>query len=468
MTQPNLLIVLSDQLRRQALGCYGEPDLKTPHVDALAKHGVRFDAACSTYPICVPYRFTLMTGHHAHSRMVPGIDWRMSPAERTLADEFNDADYDTIYIGKWHLNGGAGTSAMNKPVPRVHQGRWRTWRGFEFRNDFFDTHIFHDDDPTPRKLRGYQTDGLTDVCIDLLKQRNAVAKPFCCVLSVEAPHPPMEAPEAYEAQWRGRELTLPPNFMIRLRQGPYPAGPTPDWSREQFLNYRRIYNAMVQNLDDNVGRLMETLRETGLDQNTIVVFTSDHGESAGSHHCLQKQGPLEESVGVPLLVAGPGIPAGVVRPEPTCTEDLFPTFLGLCSLPPRNDLSGCDLTQLIREPRATLQREGVLLEFVSELRPNMHFYRRPYRGLRTRRWKYVVLTDPEDHNKHPMHPWLLFDLENDPYELTNLIGDPAHRNTTQHLHALLRRMMLETGDHAWLAGFDEIPPLNPVVVSQRS
>ena len=130
MNRPNILILLSDQLRRQALGCYGDPDARTPNMDGLARDGVRFTAANATYPVCVPFRFTLMTGEYAHSRLAPAIEWSMSPAERTLADEFNERDYETVYIGKWHLDGGHGRMGSAKqcgmtPVRRAQQGRWQ-------------------------------------------------------------------------------------------------------------------------------------------------------------------------------------------------------------------------------------------------------------------------------------------------------------------------------------------------------
>ncbi len=169
----NLLVILCDQLRRDALSCYGDPNIDTPHIDRLAQRGVRFDCANSSYPICVPFRFSMMTGEYAHTRMVPGIEWRMSPAERTLADEFNERDYETIYVGKWHLYGnhlhmpGYGAERVNRePVPRQFQGRWKHWRGFELRNKPFDTCYFVDDDPTPRPIDGYQTDGLFDIAMD--------------------------------------------------------------------------------------------------------------------------------------------------------------------------------------------------------------------------------------------------------------------------------------------------------------
>ena len=157
--KPNILVLMCDQLRRDALSIHGDVNLQTPHIDALATRGVRFSNACSTYPICVPFRFTFMTGEYAHSRKVPGIEYRMSPTEYTLADAFNEAGYETVYVGKWHLDGGHGRmgSALEcgrTPVPRAYQGRWEKWFGFELRNAPFDTYYFEDDDPAPRPIRG--------------------------------------------------------------------------------------------------------------------------------------------------------------------------------------------------------------------------------------------------------------------------------------------------------------------------
>ncbi len=448
MKRPNLLIVLCDQLCRQALGCYGDPNAASPQIDRFAAEGTRFTQASSTYPICVPFRFTLQTGQYAHSRRVPGIDFRMSPAERTLADEFNDAGYDTAYIGKWHLWGGMGPWAMKRPVPREHQGRWRKWMGFEFRNDFFDTVYFEDDDPTPRALSGYQTDGLFDLAIDHLSRRGDAARPFCAVLSVEAPHPPMEAPPALEQKWLAAELRLPPNFMVPPEY-PVPGSLLNPADMEAILRRRKIYYAMIENLDQNMGKLRNALRDTGLDRNTIVVFLSDHGEMGGCHALFNKQHPFEESIGVPLIVWGPhcGIPAGRAVGEPLSAEDLFPTLCGLGGLTPRDPLPGLDATPLIRAQRDRLDRPGVMLEFVRENRPSMPFYREPYRGFRSRRYKYTL----KFADQAGLQPWQFFDLETDPGELVNLIDDPASARLIAEHHGWLRQLMIETGDDEWLA-----------------
>lgn len=453
---PNVLVILCDQLRRSALGCYGDRHGATPNIDALSQRGATYEKAYSTYPICVPFRFTLMTGHYAHSRQVPGISWRMSPAERTLADEFNDGGYETAYVGKWHLYGGLGPGLMKKPIPREHQGRWQKWRGFEFRNDFFDSCYFVDDDPKPHNIDGYQTDGLFDAATRYITQERAAGKPFCCVVSVEAPHPPFEAPKKYEERWLGRQITPPANFMIREDDElcPPPLGEDRRAHTERLL---QIYYAMINNLDDNVGRMMQTLEEQGLTNDTIVMFVADHGEFMGSHCRMSKQLPHEESSGIPLIVAGPGVAEGMRIETPVATEDLFPTLLGFANLPQRDDLYGVDASPLARGEKAGIDRPGVMLEFVEELRPNMPLHGTPYRGFVSGRYKYTVCGGKDQDG---MQPWHFFDLGNDPCELKNLIDDPSAQGLIRQHHEWLYERMLETGDHAWLAANNGMPALN--------
>ncbi len=458
--QPNVLVILTDQLRRDALGCYGDENVSTPHIDALANNGVRYEAACSTYPVCVPFRFTLFTGHYAHSRQVPGIAWRMSPSERTMADEFNEAGYDTLYLGKWHLFGGYGPHAFKTPVPREHQGRWQKWYGFELRNSFFDTCYFEDDDPTPIQIEGYQTDGLFQKTMDHLSTRSS-DNPFACVLSVEAPHPPREAPEEYEARWRDREISLPPNFMVEADLDFDATGwsrPMNEEDRDRLIHDRRMYYAMIENLDWNVGRLMTMLEESGLAENTIVILTSDHGDSLGSHCYDQKQYPFEESCGIPFIVHGPGcgIPQGTTISDPISTEDMFPTVMGLAGLDWQEDLFGRDTSPLIRGEAADLDRNGVMLEFVRELRAGASFFTRVYRGFRSQRYKYTVWGRDKG-----LLPWQFFDLEKDPYEINNLVDDPAYEAEIRQHHQWLRARMQETGDSEWLASSWGEPELNP-------
>ena len=175
--RPNIVLIYMDDLGYGDTSAYGATTISTPNIDALARNGVRFNAACSTYPVCVPYRFTVMTGEFAHTRFIPAIEWRMSPAERTLADEFNDAGYDTALFGKWHLYGGFGhlpgytvVKTSRSPIPRPFQGRWKRFSGFDICNDPYDTYIFNNEDPTPHKLEKFQTDSLFDMAMEYLAE----------------------------------------------------------------------------------------------------------------------------------------------------------------------------------------------------------------------------------------------------------------------------------------------------------
>lgn len=462
LRKPNMLVILTDQLRRQALSCYGDRNIRTPALDRLADRGARFDRAYSTYPICVPFRYTLMTGQYAHTRRVPGIDWRMSPDERTLADELNEGGYDTLYIGKWHLNGGFGPGCMKRPVPRAHQGRWKKWFGFELRNSHFDTVVFEDDDPTPIPLPGYQTDGLFDIAIREIGLRQNAGKPFACVLSVEPPHPPWQAPEALETTWLDRTLVLPPSFLQpgdRDERALSGTVGSDAGDREKALRHAQIYYAMVENLDWNVGRLMAFMDRSGLSATTNVLFTSDHGEMNGCHGLEQKQYPYEESVGIPLLAAGPDVTGGTVIDDPVCTEDLFPTLTGLAGQRPRAQVPGEDLCPLMNGLRRGLRRPGIMLEFVRESRPRVPFYERPWRGFVSRRHKYTVWGETGH-----LAPWQGFDLADDPYELNNRLHDPGFADVARQHHQWLCDRMAETGDDEGLTSAWGLPALNPWVV----
>ena len=439
-SQPNILVILSDQLRRAALGCYGDSNVSTPHIDRLASEGVRFQNACVTYPVCVPSRFTLMTGEHAHTRLIPAIGWRMSPAERTIAHELGDAGYETAYFGKWHLFGahprGGPVLAKKRgltPIPRPYRGGFDYWRGFEFRNSPFDTYYFADDDPEPRKIEGYQTDGLFALCERYVSEERDPARPFFAVLSVEPPHFPMEAPEEYLARWLRREVVERANVP-----------PEPDAEKlEKRLDYLRRYYAMVENLDDNVGRLVTALEAHGLRENTVVMLIADHGDMLGSQGLTSKQQPYEESIGVPLIASWPsgGIGGGRALPDVTCSEDWFPTLRGLAGLTAREDKPGVDLAPLMRGVVERVEREGVLLELVMELRPNTKYFDETWRGWRTERFKYTVKG-----GEAGARPWQLFDLAEDPYEQRNLVDEAAYAEVASRLHGHLREALAESHD----------------------
>jgi arylsulfatase A-like enzyme len=468
--RPNVLMVLSDQLRRQALGCAGDPNVSTPAIDSLAEDGVRCTNACSNYPVCVPARFSLLTGEHPHSREIPAIDWAMSPTERTMGDAFSDAGYETAYIGKWHLS-GHHAYRLDDEVSQQDRMRWLNrsqvppavrdefdyWRGFELRNHPFDTAYFVDDDPEPQSLDGYQTDGLFELAREFLTQDRDSDRPFFLILSVEPPHPPFAAPDEYERRWAGRELTLRPNVPY---DDPDMVPPTheswgsreaatasfedrPVYFRDTVLDEMRGYYAMVENLDDNVGELVETLEQNDMRASTALLFLADHGELLGSHGLMAKQYPYEESVGIPAICSYPegGIDGGRTVSEPVGLEDWFPTLLSIAGIKSPSEMPGADIRPLLADDESTLDRDGVLLEFVREDRSGRPFDKETWRGLHTGRYKYTVKG-----GMYGAEPWQLFDLEEDPYEQHNLLEEASDQQLAERLHGTLRTMLDDTDD----------------------
>ncbi|NOU35981.1 MAG: sulfatase [Kiritimatiellaceae bacterium] len=455
----NLIIILADQLRRQALACYGDPNVSTPNIDRLAAKGVRFNAACSTYPVCVPFRFSLMTGEYGHARNVPTIDWQMDPGERSLADPFNEAGYHTVYLGKWHLD-GIPYPHFDVPVPRERQARWQKWYGFELCNNHFNSFYFEDDDPEKKLIEGYQTDGFFDLTIHHLAEKRPKDKPFCCLLSVEPPHFPYEAPEEDIARWRDRELILPATFQ--QRENYFCPESTWDPPIEADVNDRlrrlRIYYAMIENLDRNVGKLLDWLDHEGLAENTIVSLIADHGEMGGAHGfpTAMKESSFEEAIAIPFIVCDPSVAQTKVIDDVLCTEDFFPTFCGIAGVKVPAGLPGLDCSPLIRGESRGLERESVLIEMVEERRPKGTFYGHSMRGLRGPRYKYTVLRGPQGGVYSPGHiaPWQLFDREKDSLEQRNLLLDPEQDTAelAQRLHCELVEKLEAANDGEWIKG----------------
>ncbi|MCY0150381.1 sulfatase [Hoeflea sp. G2-23] len=481
MNQPNIIVVLVDQMRRDALSCAGDPNVRTPNLDRLASRGVRFTSACSTFPACVPFRFSMVTGEYAHSRNVPALGYRLSPAEHTLGDALKSQGYATAYIGKWHLYSAYGVSggltlsqASRTPIPASHRRGFDYWRGFELRNDFYDTAYFVDDDPVPRRLPGHQTDGLFDLAAHYLEADRPEDQPFFLLLSVEAPHPPFMASEQSLKRVRDRGPMVPrPNvdlaaisfFPPEWHEESGPAGKVdPDdpasVARVAEANMQAYY-AMIEMIDDNMGKLDTVLEQTGLADNTVVVFLSDHGELGGSHGLLGKAEPWEESVGVPLIVAGPDryvAGHGATASVPVNTEDLFPTFVGLTGGSASARFTGMNLAPFIRGECAEPVRDGVLLEFVTETRSNRSYYDETWRGIRSDHLKYTVIGD-----RAGARPWQLFDLSTDPYEMNNLVDQSAGADLAADMHGRLIGLLDRSGDDYALAPAFGHPARNAVV-----
>jgi arylsulfatase A-like enzyme len=359
-------------------------------------------------------------------------------------------------------------------VPPEYRGRFGYWEGFEKINGHFETVLYRAPERRPEKYEGYQTDVLVDRALAWLGERGKAAassspdsagrgskrgkpdraarggtanRPFFLVLSVEPPHPPLEAPPEYMQRRLAQQPALPENFMYAGTD----TGPEPKMAagqRAAAIRARQIYQAMVDNLDDNVGRFLDGLASLGHADDSIVVFTADHGQMDGAHALPNtvKRLPFEESIGVPLIVRDPrrGKNAGRVADEVVGSEDLYPTLLALAGIDAPAGLPGKNLVPLLDRPEARLDRAGLLLYLTHHLSGDHPWYQRAWRGIRTRE-HLLASWGPRATG---LRPWLLYDIANDPQQLHNRIkDDPA---TAKKLTDTLRTLMADGGDHLQL------------------
>lgn len=438
---PNVLWIFGDQLRAQALGHRGDPNVATPEIDRLALGGVRFTDAVAGTPWCTPFRGALLTGKYPHQSGIAGNHDGLPEQLPTIAHTFREHGYRTCWIGKWHLDGrhrpglDFSTEAGKDPrriIPPERRGGFDDWFAYENNNKPFDcwVHTDRDGSSASSRLPGYETDSLTDLLIDWIDQVASAGEeqPFFASLSVQPPHSPYEAPEA--------DMRRHPPETIRFR----PNVPDVGWVREQAARELSGYYAAIERLDWNVGRIRQALERRGIAEHTYIVFFSDHGDMHGSHGQFRKSCPWEESIRIPFIVGGPSRPVGVAGTTsvPLNHVDIAPTTLGLCGIRKPDGMAGCNYAPLVQG--GTLSAacpDSAYLSLVapSNVRDGMD---RPFRGVVTQDgWKYVVL----EHQ-----PWLLFNLNDDPYEQVNLAHLRRYREQRESLHRRLLQWASDTED----------------------
>ncbi len=417
---PNVVFLLADQWRAQATGYAGSVNARTPRLDRLAAESVDLVHAVSGCPVCCPYRGSLLTGQYPLTHGVFLNDVYLQPSAVSLAEVFDRAGYQTGYIGKWHLDGHGRSSFI---PPERRQG-FQFWRANECTHNYNRSLYYADDDPTKRFWKGYDALDQTDEARRYLRDHREV--PFALVLSWGPPHNPYQtAPEAFRRRFDPDKIVLRPNVPEKMA----PA------ARRDLAGYY----AHIAALDECVGRIVHTLDELDLAEDTILVFTSDHGAMLGSQGQIRKQKPWDESIRVPFLLRYPRLLGrrGRKLTTPINTPDIMPTLLGLCGIDPPQTVEGTDRTGLVVGDVADGD-EPVLITCPA---PFGEWQRnhggREYRGVRTVRHTYVRSLDG---------PWLLYDNEKDPYQLDNLTGKPEHAALAARLDAMLQRKLQETGD----------------------
>ncbi len=433
----NAIWIFGDQHRAQALSCNGDPNLNTPHLDRLSAEGQNYERAVSGFPLCCPFRGSLLTSRYPHE-CVPGHEYPLPEGMPTVADVFNKHDFDTAYFGKWHLGGfeeRKGRAAMFITDPN-RRGGFDTWVGYDNNNSQWDTwvHGGQGDGAFHYRLPGFETDCLTDMLIDYIRRQAEMRKarngqPFFAVLSVQPPHNPYLAPAEWMAGHTPGQVELRPNV------------PPVAWVEERARRELAGYYAQIENLDWNVGRVREALAEAGLDLDTNLIFFSDHGDNHGSHGQFLKTSPLEESVRIPFIIGGlhPRYEGRSGRPDvPMNHVDIAPTTLGLCGIDAPEWMRGHDYSGLRLPSRPQLESPDSA--FIQSVIPTGHgdSVDRPWRAVVTRDgWKYVVFEG---------QPWLMFNLNEDPYELVNLAHNTKFRAERKRLQDRLAKWIADTGD----------------------
>lgn len=410
--RPNIVLVLVDEWRAQAFGHAGDPNAHTPALDRLASESIVFDQAVSGHPVCCPARASFMTGQYPLRHGVFINDVPLETEDVTLAEAFADGGYSTAYIGKWHLHGSPGGSFERREqfVPPEARLGFQYWKAAECTHDYNRSAYFDQDEPSPRYWDGYDAFGQTEDAITLLREHEG--SPLFLMLSFGPPHFPLDsAPEQYRQMYAQREIVLRENV--------------PEAARARATEDLRGYYAHIAAIDECVGRILKAVEGS----NTIVVFTSDHGDMLWSQGLEYKLVPWDESVRVPLFVRVPGRGAEH-RHALFNSADLMPTLLGLAGLDIPASVQGQDL--LAEEgPNSALL--GAPAAFSSLRRCGFD----EYRGVRTHRYTYV---------RTIRGPWLLYDNLEDPFQLANLINEPGHAPVCAQLEQELQAWLERLGD----------------------
>ena len=406
-------------MRASATGYAGNPDVQTPNLDRLAGEGLNFRNTVAVSPVCTPYRAALLTGRYPTSTGMFLNDLYLPAGELTMAEILAEAGYATGYIGKWHLD-GHGRAAYIPPARR--QG-WQFWKAAECDHDNYQSHYFTGESDQRRHWEGYDAFAQTRAAQEYIREHAGGDRPFVLVVSYGPPHPSSRpAPEPYRALYPVDQIEVPRNVP-----------PDRHAAARQVLHH---YYAHCTALDHCVGELLQTLEQTGIADNTIFVFTSDHGGMLWSHGQPQhwKQVPWSESAHVPFLLRFPAVLGAESRviDTPLNTPDILPTLLGLAGLDVPGTVEGEDLSPLLREQRELPDRAALYMSIAPFVGQGD-----PYRAIRTSRYTYVRGMDG---------PWLLFDDRADPYQMDNLLEKPEHADLLRELEGRLQAELDRIGD----------------------
>lgn len=426
--RPNVLVVIADEWRAQSFGYQGDPNAPTAVFDRFARESVNFQQAISGMSVCCPARASLLTGQYSLTNGVYINDVELKPKGKTLGECFQSSGYRTGYIGKWHLYGSPDGHYGRREAfipPDLHFG-FEYWKAAECTHDYNRSFYYQGNDPTKRYWPGYDAQAQTDDACQFIKDESRGSKPWFLVLSWGPPHFPLQtAPDKYRKEFADRTISLRPNV--------------PADKAEQATADLRGYYAHMAALDDCFAKILAAIDATGDREDTVVLFTSDHGDMMESQGLTTKIYPWEESVRVPFLLRYPRKfgHARITTNTLLSTPDIMPTLLGLAGIDSPATVEGTDFSNLRRKIRTLGPSDTAFLTMPVAITTAREYGIAEYRGVRNARYTYV----------RSIHgPWLLYDNVADPYQMRNLIGDPKYREPELRMKAQLDAWLHDLND----------------------
>lgn len=434
---PNVLVILTDDQRWDAMGCAGNRLIKTPNMDRLAAEGVRFANVFVTTSLCSPSRASLLSGQYARRHRVLNNFTEYPNALPSYPRRLKEAGYETAYIGKWHMG-------EDNDERRPGFDHWFSHRG---QGNYFDNEF--NDDGIRRKVPGYYTTAVTDHAVEWLRRPHA--RPFLLILGQKAPHGgPIQPEPRFEHDLDHVSIPRPANAED------YAAPDKPTWLKEsyptwhglggplygqkEYSRFVRAYLATLLSVDESVGRIYETLRSLGQLDNTVLVFTSDNGFVLGEHGRVDKRTAYEESLRIPLLVRYPPLArAGTVVSNLVTSLDLAPSIIDLAGAKPLRGVQGTSWKPLLIGKQARW-RDAFLYEYNFE---KQFPYTPNVRALRTASWKYIHY--PHGDGSPDRFTAELYDLVHDPLEQHNLIADSRFASQRRRMERDLERLSRRIG-----------------------
>lgn len=484
---PNIIFIMSDDHASKAISAYGTSLINTPNIDNLAENGIRFDRCFCTNAICSPSRAVILTGKYSHMNGILDNSQSFDGSQQTLPKILQEEGYQTAMVGKWHLK--SEPTGFDYWIVLPGQGQY-------YRPDFISAE-------GKISIEGYVTDIITDKGIEFIENTDP-GKPFFLMLHHKAPHrswqPAIRHLDIYEdkafpvpvnlqdqhlgksAASREQEMSIarhmsldydlkmPEDYILKKgsdrelffgtgwknprnrmaeedfetwkayyikRANEYNALPNDSVAIDEwkYRKYMEDYLSCIHTVDENIGRLLDFLKASGLDENTIVIYTSDQGFFLGEHGWYDKRFMYDEAHKMPLLISAPGLGSGVDK-HMINNADFAPTILTLAGVDPPVDMQGESFHEILEGKEPESWRESVYYHYFEY--PAVHSVKRHY-GVRTEKYKLI-------HYYFDVDEWELYDLEADPYEMSNLFNDPEYLKVLAEMKNELERLRVHYQD----------------------